>query len=234
MFPCGVCQQHVCWSHKAVACDYCDVWIHKSCASLNSSYFDKLETDYLSWRCYCCRSINVLSFIYRAYNISTSNSFAPLATIPGEDYVFLHEVASPTGTFTPTHFSSFQERGTRIRAKSPQSSASSSEHSELTNSRTSAVLYNMRIGTLNANSTQGKRAELAELTNSTQVDILIISETKLPSNEELKDPTNACNPSEISPKNFNGTIHRPMSRHGGGVMVLRVGLYLLWQLHPRL
>ena len=45
---------------------------------------------------------------------------------------------------------------------------------------------NLRIGSLNANSNKGKRAELAELLNYTQCDIVVISETKLPSEAEKK------------------------------------------------
>ena len=168
------------------------------------------------------RSVNVKSFIYRAYNISTSNSFAPLATIPGDYSVFLQEEASPTDTFTPAHFSSPQESSARTGLKSLQTSAFSSAQSESTTSssrKSRTSRNNLRIGTLNANSIKGKRAELAEMTSSTQVDILIISETKLPSNSEQKDSSKAYDPAEILTKNFNGTIHRPRTLHGGGVMV---------------
>jgi len=39
MFPCGVCQLAVNWSHKAVACDNCSVWVHKSCASMDTPMY---------------------------------------------------------------------------------------------------------------------------------------------------------------------------------------------------
>ena len=58
-------------------------------------------------------------------------------------------------------------------------------------------------GILNANSIKGQRAELAELTSSS----------------EQKDSRKAYNPAEILPNNFNGTIHRARTLHGGGVMV---------------
>ena len=38
---------------------------------------------------------NVSSFIHNAYNISVSNSFSALATIPWDDPVFLNDIASP-------------------------------------------------------------------------------------------------------------------------------------------
>ena len=37
--------------------------------------------------------------------------------------------------------------------------------------------------------------------------------------DEQKDSNNAYDPGEILPKNLNGTIHRPRTLHGGGVMV---------------
>ena len=70
MFPCGVCQLHVSWTHEAVACD---VWLHKSCVSLDSVNYSEIENH--TWKCYCCRSVNVSSFIYKAYNLNVSNSF---------------------------------------------------------------------------------------------------------------------------------------------------------------
>ena len=83
MFPCAVCQQHVSWKHSAVECDNCDVWLHRSCASLTSSQYNRIEDE--SWTCYCCRSINPASFVFKAYNLNTSNSFEPLVSIPGDN-----------------------------------------------------------------------------------------------------------------------------------------------------
>ena len=223
MFPCGVCQREVSWSHKAVACDNCDVWHHKSCASLNSAEFDTIENH--SWRCHCCRSVNLSSFLYKAYNLNVSNSFDPLAGIPGDDSIFLSEIASPTTKFEPNTASS--PKPTPSNKKSSTESYPSSSRSSLNASHAQSSILppppdkrnNIRIGTLNANSIKGKRAELAELINFTQMDVIIISETKLPSQEEAKRIEHPVKPSEILPKDFDGTIHRPRSINGGGVMV---------------
>ena len=104
IFPCGVCQLAVNWSDRAVECENCKVWLHKTCASLDSTEFNDIEN--ASWNCYCCRSVNVSSFIYNAYNLNVSNSFSPLAGIPGDDSVFLHDVMSPTDCFQPGSHSS--------------------------------------------------------------------------------------------------------------------------------
>ena len=230
MFPCAVCQQHVSWKHSAVECDNCDVWLHRSCASLTSSQYNRIEDE--SWTCYCCRSINPASFVFKAYNLNTSNSFEPLASIPGDDSVFTSDnVASPTDSFTPSHFSSPKTLSPPNPATGNSSSASSTRTSSPSAhdlSSSPAKRNNLRIGTLNANSIKGKRAELAELIHSTQLDILIISETKLPSEAESKTLSSTYKPSEILPKNFESSIHRPRSLHGGGVMVaVRKGIIVV-------
>ena len=69
---------------------------------------------------------------------------------------------------------------------------------------------NLRIGVVNINGMRGKRAELEELVNSTQADILVITETKI---------DNTMNPSEFLPRHFDGSIYRNRNAHGGGVML---------------
>ena len=69
-----------------------------------STFQDKDEN--LSWKCYCCRSLNVSSFVYNAYNVNVSNSFAPLAGILDDDGTIPHQVVSPSGVFEPKLHSS--------------------------------------------------------------------------------------------------------------------------------
>ena len=69
---------------------------------------------------------------------------------------------------------------------------------------------NLRIGVVNINGMRGKRAELAELVNSTQADILVITETKI---------DNTMNPSEFLPRLSDGSIQRNINAHGDGVML---------------
>ena len=205
MFPCAVCQYGVNWSHKAVACDNCSVWIHKTCASMDSVTYDQVEN--MSWRCYGCRSINVSSFVYNAYNLNVSNSFAPLAGIPGDDSVFLQDIASPTDHFEPGFHSSPRSEH---QSRPSTCHTSSSYFSSHTSSLSAATLNNLRIAVVNANSVSGKKAEIAELCNTTQADVLIISETKL-------DATK--NPSEFFPKNYETVARRDRNSSGGGVLI---------------
>ena len=77
----------------------------------------------------------------------------------------------------------------------------------------------LRIATINANSIKGKRAELAEMSHTTQADILVISETKLPSPTAQWGSNQTYTPAEVLPSSFDGSIHRPRNLNGGGVMV---------------
>ena len=104
MYPCGICELGVTWSRLAVCCDNCDIWYHKSCISMNSQEYDRIETT--DWNCFACNSKNCSSFLYHAYNLNVSNSFDPLAGIPGDDSVFLHSVCSPVSVFEPHAHSS--------------------------------------------------------------------------------------------------------------------------------
>ena len=63
---------------------------------------------------------------------------------------------------------------------------------------------------MNANSVKGKRAEIAELCNTTQADVLVVTETKL---------DRAMNSSEFFPRNYQVSARRDRSAHGGGVLV---------------
>ena len=188
MFPCGVCQQHVSWSSKAVKCENCEVWIHKTCTSLISA--ECSNTEGTSWQCYCCRSVNVNSFVYRAYNLNTSNSFEPLAGIPGDDSIFLSSVSSPSDRFVPKYFSSPKVSRNNTHHSSSSTAGSLNETPSGTSkdntTSSTAARNNLRIGTMNANSIKGKRAEIAELIDSTNIDILIISETNLFQNRNRK------------------------------------------------
>ena len=205
MFPCAVCQYGVNWSHKAVACDNCSVWIHKTCASMDSVTYDQVEN--LSWRCYGCRSINVSSFVYNAYNLNVSNSFAPLAGIPGDDSVFLQDIASPTDHFEPGFHSSPRSEH---QSRPSTCHTSSSYFSSHTSSLSAATPNNLRIAVVNANSVSGKKAEIAELCSTTQADVLIILETKL-------DATK--NRSEFFPKNYETVARRDRNSSRGGVLI---------------
>ena len=203
LFPCGVCQLAVSWSHKAVACDNCDVWVHKSCASMDSVMYEQVEN--LTWKCYCCRSVNVSSFVINAYNLPTANSFAPLACIPGDDSVHLPDIPLTAEQFVPGSHSSPAKKCTANYSPS----LSHSSHSS-TSVLSTTKGNNIRFVVINANGVSGKRAELAELCSSTQADIMIVTETKLDSSKRA---------SEFFPKNYEVSVRRDRDGNGGGVLI---------------
>ena len=43
LYPCGYCELPVNWSHRAICCDKCTIWYHKSCADLSTQEFDLYE-----------------------------------------------------------------------------------------------------------------------------------------------------------------------------------------------
>ena len=210
MYPCAVCQLGVNWSHQAVACEKCDVWIHKSCASMDSATDANMEN--CDWKCYGCKSNNCSSFLYHAYNLNVSNSFPPLAGIPGDNSIFLSSVTSPTSPFDPpTASSTVTSDPATCRSLNIPSSASSCRDTDTSSgifTRTTAD--NIRITVVNANSVKGKKPEIVELCNSTQLDIMVITETKIDS---------TINSSEFLPQNYNGQIRRDRNRNGGGIMI---------------
>ena len=76
--------------------------------------------------------------------------------------------------------------------------------------KTTATATATATATTNANSVSAKKAEIAELCNTTRADVLIISETKL-------DATK--NPSEFFPKNYETVARRDRNSSGGGVLI---------------
>lgn len=92
VYPCGTCDLNVDWSDVAVCCNNCQVWFHKSCASMSSAEFNQIENN--TWHCCRCNSVNCSSFLYQAYNINVSNSYDLLSGIPGDDSVCQHSVES--------------------------------------------------------------------------------------------------------------------------------------------
>lgn len=82
VYPCGCCERKVNWSHKAICCDSCSLWYHKSCISMCSSDFDNIGS--VSWHCFKCNCPIQDSFTFHYYNLQTSNSFNPLLSMPSD------------------------------------------------------------------------------------------------------------------------------------------------------
>ena len=83
IFPCGYCAAHVDFGMKAICCDNCDIWFHKSCASMTSSVYSDLNSE--DWYCYRCHTLNCDTFHAYEYAIPTSNSFSALMSDVPDD-----------------------------------------------------------------------------------------------------------------------------------------------------
>ena len=129
LYPCGCCELQVDWSHLTVCCDECQVCYHKTCASMTSVEYDHIENVF--WKCCKYNTASCSSFLYQAYNLNVSNSFDVLAGIPGDDSVFLQEVASLSlfQTIPPQAHSSPAETATSLTHNSNSFKASSRDSS---------------------------------------------------------------------------------------------------------
>ena len=98
--PCGMWEIDANWSNGGIACEHCDVWYHRDCASLNLSSFNRLA--YLSriWICYKCSSKNFshFPFHYSQLYLTVSNSFDPLSD---NNLTFELDAFSSTTPFAP-------------------------------------------------------------------------------------------------------------------------------------
>ena len=90
---------------KAICCDTCDIWFHKTCVSMTSSVYSELNSTE-NWFCYRCHSTNCDTFHSYEFAVPTSNSFSVLANSEAEE-VFISPLpqhpkahSSPLGTTT--------------------------------------------------------------------------------------------------------------------------------------
>jgi hypothetical protein len=174
---------------------------------MNSTTYANIEDK--EWKCYGCQSVNCSSFLYHAFNLNVSNSFDPLAGIPGDDSIFFTQVPSPSAFQHPLAQSSPLVSGndtTRLRSTITSSTSSIPTNASYSNTRAD----NIRIAVINANSVKNKKCEIAELCYSTNSDILVFTETKI---------DNTIASSEFLPKNYNGYIRKDRNTEGGGVLI---------------
>ena len=216
IFPCGYCQLDVSWDCSGVACDNCEVWFHRSCADISKSGYRKLSEVDVSWRCHRCCHTNSLNSHLFSYEIDLSNRFSILSEASEPTDVHNTSVQSHISSFSPNVFSTPTGpigQSSRALPRSKQFSSSCS-HDSVNNSIhisgqcNHAKAHNSwRSLVVNCNSIAGKRAELANLINYTDPDVLISTETKL--DDSIKN-------SEFLPAGYQGTARRDRTRSGGG------------------
>ena len=213
--PCGYCQQHVGWSCSGVGCETCNVWYHRECVSITHSHYLALNNSAHVWICFKCQtpkfsnsSISITGS--PEINFNSQNSFAVLSDLTGKDDVFLR---SPVATlFNPPLFSTptgDTSSFSNIRYTLSSSEMSNSTSSNISNSQIKKS-QSWRTLVININSAPGKRAELENLINYTDPDLIIMTETKI--DEQVKA-------SEFLPKGYTGEIRKDRCKGGGGVLI---------------
>ena len=164
------------------------------------------------WNCFKCQTPNFskssLSITGSPeINFNSPNSFAVLSDLTGKDDVFLR---SPLATlFNPSLFSTptgDTSSFSNIRYTLSSSGMSNSTSSNISNSQ---IKKSQSWRTL-LNSAPGKRAELENLINYTDPDLIIMTETKI--DEQVKAL-------EFLLKGYPGDIRKDRCKGGGGVMI---------------
>ena len=69
IYHCGCCGRIINWSHKAVSCDDCSVWCHKTCISMCPIDYEGIES-----ASRCCSKCNILLSITHAIFLLTTVS----------------------------------------------------------------------------------------------------------------------------------------------------------------
>jgi len=128
----------------------------------------------VSWYCPRCDSHNVDSFTYRSYEIPVRNPFSALSLIPGDDSV--HSVPS---CFRPTRYSSPTNPGQQPTT-SPASQTFTSNSSAVSNHPPNKT-NNQHTMIINCNSVKNRKAELENMVDYLNPDVMILDETKIDS-----------------------------------------------------
>ena len=207
IYPCGYCEIAVNWSHRALCCDTCDIWYHKSCLGLCTEAFKHLEDhNELSYVCNKCDHMNYATGLYHSYELELSNYFEPLSSIQSpNDSRRIHSLSDTQGsnTFAPRSHSS-------PKVHSPRSPASQRTTGDTTNP-TLPKSNNFRTVVMNCNSVTGKVAALANLINYTDPDVIMMCETKIDSSVATSE--------FIDTKLGYVTYRKDRKMGGGGVLI---------------
>lgn len=210
-YPCGVCKLAVRdVGQRALACDECDTWCHKSCLQMNTLDFDNLAESDTPWYCPTCNSLNRSMVVYdlpepvsdhSSVNASgIINSTRSTATV-GSDCL-------PASSHTVEDISdtTLSSIGSPVIASSPKA------QTVVKRNRNSCAL---RFLCINFQSIRKKGKYISTLIESTRPDVIIGTETWLSSD---------VNSSEIFEENLGFDVHRsdrPNSPHGGVLLAVK-------------
>ena len=146
---------------------------------ITSKEYEDLGNTSDSWFCFHCKSHNIESFTFHSYlyAVATNNQYDTLASIPGDDSVFTTPSAfnpqrhsSPSGTQPSTVMSS-------VTSSHISSCSSAVGDQRFKRKKTDHI----RVTVVNCNNAAGKRAEIDNMCDYLDPDIIIMTETKIDS-----------------------------------------------------
>ena len=227
-YPCAYCQLNVDWSSSGIYCDNCNVWLHRSCADLSLSGYNKLSNISASWRCYTCNSSNQPGSRYHSYEFEVSNPNDVLSHLPcnstDQDISLDSNFAGLILDKCSTPVSNSRSQPNTANSQSQTFNMSMSSFSDRESSRSSRGSRppehspygpkttnpnNCLSVTINCSGVSGKRAELANLVPYTDPDVLVHTETKL---------DHTVHPSEFLAECYSCAARKDINRSGGGFM----------------
>ena len=77
-YPCAYCKLNVDWSSSGICCDNCNVWLHRRCADLSLSGYNKLSNNSASLWCHRCNCSNQPGIILMRLKYSTHMMYCPI------------------------------------------------------------------------------------------------------------------------------------------------------------
>lgn len=188
-YPCQICNKAVKWTTPGVCCDSCDGWYHKDCMGMNSAVYEGLTN--ISWYCCSCGLPNFSTTLFDTVCLDDTNPFSPLSdmhssVIPSSPESPVTDIGSPTAASSPKQHHQKHKRNGRKDVP-------------------------LKVAVINCRSIVNKRAEIANLIDSTHVDVIVGTESWL--TPEIQD-------SEVCPPGYNMFRKDRAQGRGGGVLIL--------------
>ena len=154
-YPCGSCGKEVTWKHKGLCCDRCDTWFHANCQSVSDRNYVYLGKAEVSWSCLTCGLPNFsTSFFESSMSFTSTNSFQNLDS-PEAPNNSRGQQNSP---------------GPPLASSSPRT-GDTQDHGKRTSKS------HIRLLNLNSQSLVNKKGEFQNLIDSTDPDVIVVTET---------------------------------------------------------
>ena len=167
-YPCGVCADEVAdFGARAVACNSCDRWIHKSCVGMLTAEYEQLAETSLPWYCPDWGTANHSSVLYFIPILDNSQHISYSSV--SEDSVSPSTPSQSSHSFSNLSDTSLSSVGSPDAASSPK----------ISNTSKGKARRSLRILVTNFQSVCKKGKNIDVLVETTQPDIILGTETWL-------------------------------------------------------